>query len=108
MEGRIDADRSALSDERLLWIGVEFFVFSLLYLFIVVQGVEVLVARQAGAEAGDAARSLLARLLAPASVWIMMRYVVPPGRAGRAYLVTGGIISLLLVGGALFQLVQAL
>lgn len=111
MQGDIAADRPGEPEMTLgrgLALGGVFLVGVLLYLIVVVGGMETLVAREAGVEAGDAARSLLARLVAPLAIWFQARYVGIPDRSSRILLGVSAFCASLLIAEALFRLVQAL
>ena len=111
MQDDIAAERPGEPDMttgRAAVLGAAYLAGVLFYLVIVVQGVEAMIARQAGAEVAEAVGSLLIRLILVFNVWLMYRMLDIPHRALRLCLGAVAICTFLLIALGVADLIRVL
>lgn len=111
MHDSIAADRPdarEMTTGRAAVAGAAFLAGVLLYLIVVVGGVETLVTRRAGAEVGEAVGSLLIRLIPVVNLWLLYRVLDVPIRAVRICFGVAAVCTFLLIALGVSDLVRAL
>jgi uncharacterized membrane protein len=108
MDAKMEAARANAVDGRLMGLMAGYFAGLFLYLLLIVPGVEATIARQAGAEVGDAAGSLLIRLIPVVNLWLVYRVLDIPHRAVRLCFSVAAICTLLLIALGVSDLVRVL
>ena len=111
MHDSIAAERPGKPDMttgRAAVLGAAYLAGILFYLLIVVQGVEAMMARQSGAEVGEAVGSLLARLIPVFNVWLIYRMVWIPHRAFRLCFGVAATCTFLLIALGVADLIRVL